>query len=1660
MGNLTRKRFAMQETGKIKDMMMSSLTTRGRIASGIVAMDTALRDEMKLPALPQSLGGEAPNAPDENGLVYVEATFKVDPKTFKPQALENPKAQENVEEPGAPMPKMADDTAKGKEQVLNRTKSGKGEEDTVIDEFIVILKSEPDNIKSNPHSKGWGRKKSSSLNSDSGITNGWKDLWEVLKGADDIAPNANGKFWGWKKRPGEEEEEVVGAEIAESIPSMDEAPKDSTAPKGGNAAKKEQTLAEHDRQFHPHGYDPKTDTCALREAMNDEDDMSSEEPSEGAAEAAKAQKAEREAGVRREVVRDKIDEGATGNIKEADEPKATPIGHLSAKKVKEYRALMEKKHPELDADEVLEEVGKIEDRQLRGDAFKWVLRGAVRLPEDMYKVEQARSLAKKAKKDPFAYETPQACINELQGLFHRDEKNAITMEELRSNPLISDYQDLGNGVETIRVDDSQEGQQLMREVLNSHFGKDFSPWCLLQSDGHGGCSDQSWGYWSETYNGLPKRMAFKDGKPIAFAARRPADFEDDEDLQDDFPALYDEYNKWYDSEEGQEEGASFGEWLQMEYPYIESELPTIWWDLSDSPHREGIPLGLMPIEGDELGRSCESYMDAEGKVVHYEYERPEKIDENGKRTVWFRDSMQKMMEVWPDGSEKVWHKSGELQSERFADGSGQSWYENGQKESEWLPDDTVSREWHENGVLKHEYVDGYNRYWNDKGTLIEETNIGKNIHKLWNPNGNLFSEMVEVKRKDGHTELVDVRYDEKDGTPTGVHTKSWEVGAWIDRKPILYGEADKAEFSLSGEHSPWIVTLNSRGEPVKAIREIRLSPLFYTNTLYFDDKGNITRATSRQEPNASLGKYGQTTELAEDEVKNMAKAYEKEAEPLLSWLDDVRHLIFPKKEPSIKEAMDEALAFDAGIKKAPTAQSIVDKKHVDTPISQCKAKNPFYCRYHGPKLIETEIKYQLSVLRKDASSVQVLRDTSSKSPTTFKVVIGCSPKARKTIEEWLQDKWLKQPGITPLSTSWQAGKSRGGTYSQYYEIDEMRADKAPKGYFEQRAAALNAQQPQGLLEGDEEAFQQSGEEGDKEFKKPGKLKDIVRPYGPRRKVAMTPKAPEEETPKAPIDGEESPSPKNVAQEGANPPIDEHKRKQFEIIQATNPMRDEYHTGIRSVEDIKTFQEAIDDEAPTYPDITKEVLDEALRSGKITVYSSTPIKDGAFVSPSKKCAQDYAGKSGDVYSQELKLEDIAWINGDEGQVAIVNKEKPQSSEPEHSDEDRDEESEAEEKNRELGLALNGWTMEDVSNAAAQADFVASNPNTDETMKGIATAVVEAADKAERAYDKCMQSPFRSHDWDENHLALKRAIEQVKAGADLIKERQAKAAEAQKEREREGRQRSAARSIIDELNDKLKQIVAETADGENPVVKMMDALKGMSAETAAGYVFDSFSQNSNTKSILASARQVSKAKPSMRNREETDLLTAKTLMTLRAQFPGLSGELDSLREGTVYLPQGCRSSRKAGMFLRVRGAFGGMRFGDTGRQGIAYRYKPNLGERAPIAPESLFVGNVFCREKTPEMKNRNVMCHELGHFIYWGDIKLQQAWTNAVNNSEFAGWNAASKSIIKNRVSIYAATNKDELHSECFAMMTSGFYKPGMLPKSIEDYFNREILHTVK
>lgn len=126
-------------------------------------------------------------------------------------------------------------------------------------------------------------------------------------------------------------------------------------------------------------------------------------------------------------------------------------------------------------------------------------------------------------------------------------------------------------------------------------------------------------------------------------------------------------------------------------------------------------------------------------------------------------------------------------------------------------------------------------------------------------------------------------------------------------------------------------------------------------------------------------------------------------------------------------------------------------------------------------------------------------------------------------------------------------------------------------------------------------------------------------------------------------------------------LEKTKAEQLKIVTENNPMRDDIHTGIRSEKDIKTFDEVISDSEAAYtPDYTEKDAKKAQETGEITVYSSTPIENGNFVTPSKMEAESYAGDN-KVYSAKVKLTDIAWIDALQGQVARTTKAKGEQAE---------------------------------------------------------------------------------------------------------------------------------------------------------------------------------------------------------------------------------------------------------------------------------------------------------------------------------------------------------------------------------------------------------------
>lgn len=234
---------------------------------------------------------------------------------------------------------------------------------------------------------------------------------------------------------------------------------------------------------------------------------------------------------------------------------------------------------------------------------KWFANGVIRIPEDMPKVEQAMEIAQRKKVDALQYNSPMELIEQF-GVVAPKEK-LINPDDV---PTLSNKVQVPNTDITIYdVDDSEESRKNFRELMNSHLGKESSPWCLLQADKNGVLTKESARYWKH-YNRYPKRAAFSNGKLVAFFAS------DDE--------------------------------------------PT-WWDRMDQPHNE-IPI-VGKIKGDALGRTATMLYNESGELVGYD-DIHKGDRKNGLYEEWYNLEQMHRRGYFKDGQRdgvfETWHPNG------------------------------------------------------------------------------------------------------------------------------------------------------------------------------------------------------------------------------------------------------------------------------------------------------------------------------------------------------------------------------------------------------------------------------------------------------------------------------------------------------------------------------------------------------------------------------------------------------------------------------------------------------------------------------------------------------------------------------------------------------------------------------------------------------------------------------------------------------------------------------------------------------------------------------------------------------------------------------------------------------------------------------------------
>ncbi len=133
------------------------------------------------------------------------------------------------------------------------------------------------------------------------------------------------------------------------------------------------------------------------------------------------------------------------------------------------------------------------------------------------------------------------------------------------------------------------------------------------------------------------------------------------------------------------------------------------------------------------------------------------------------------------------------------------------------------------------------------------------------------------------------------------------------------------------------------------------------------------------------------------------------------------------------------IAMDAGPKKK------VTRENCETTFDQCRAQNPLFCRFHGPKLLEKDIKTAIKAACGPGCTVSVTRDKGA-NKFTFRLTVGCPPAKKDMVQKIVDMYMTQQPGITSAQTEMKKIEEKGGVeaLTQEFEMDILKADEPPK----------------------------------------------------------------------------------------------------------------------------------------------------------------------------------------------------------------------------------------------------------------------------------------------------------------------------------------------------------------------------------------------------------------------------------------------------------------------------------------------------------------------------------------------------------------------------------------------------------------------------------------
>lgn len=277
--------------------------------------------------------------------------------------------------------------------------------------------------------------------------------------------------------------------------------------------------------------------------------------------------------------------------------------HIGKKARTEFENKLRKARPDMSDSEIkatLDFLHELADNKENNAFVKaavtWVANKSITLPEDYEKVRQVFDVARKKNIDVQKYKTFGELMSAPEMQKKEKEKKAFNPDEAKtfSNKRTVRVSSRREFV-VYDVENTEEGQQDVVSAIAAHY--ESSPWCLATFTNTGKPTESAKTYWNK-YNGIPRKIAFENGRPVAFCSAEQKFTFNGYNVVKDVNGKYfvddilsdNEISKLvniddYLTGETDEEGYELSEKGIKEVKQVENQ-EDAWWDLNDEYPQE------------------------------------------------------------------------------------------------------------------------------------------------------------------------------------------------------------------------------------------------------------------------------------------------------------------------------------------------------------------------------------------------------------------------------------------------------------------------------------------------------------------------------------------------------------------------------------------------------------------------------------------------------------------------------------------------------------------------------------------------------------------------------------------------------------------------------------------------------------------------------------------------------------------------------------------------------------------------------------------------------------------------------------------------------------------------------------------------------------------